>query len=92
MTPQEHEGWKAVTAQSKDRWVRDICLSQRPETHFYYRGGENGHFIEVEGPKITMGKYDGAMPHIGEAMFHIERTFTFDSHEKAVSFQKELIT
>jgi len=68
MTKQEFENWKAETARSAHKWQIDPIHNQPTDT-LIYKGGEDGHFINVSGNRVVVGTYEGAIPHIGEALF-----------------------
>ena len=68
MTPEEFEAWKAETAKSQNAWRIDPCHDY-PEDTLIYRGGESGHYIMITLDTVSLGTYEGAIPHIGEALF-----------------------
>jgi len=72
MTPTEFEQWQKVTMSSVSNWVVDeIRLYNRGE-YFFYMGGESGNFIECRADgTASIGTYEGAIPHIGEALFRV---------------------
>jgi hypothetical protein len=69
MTAQEFKAWTEETARSLYHWQSDPVSESRGEFLFYI-GGEDGHFIQImDTGKLLAGTYEGAMPHIGEALF-----------------------
>lgn len=70
MTPAEFAAWKAETDKSKHQWRLDPIQMANHNTMLAYRGGENGSYVEIdETGLLSLGQYEGALPHIGEAMF-----------------------
>ncbi len=71
MNKQEFKAWKAHTEASKYGWQLDPVHNGRNGQNFlFHRGGVNGQFVEVcDGGLVTVGNYEGALPHIGEASF-----------------------
>lgn len=70
MTQQEFEHWKAITDSSVDHWVEDNITRLNGNGGLYYTGGEDGHYMRLSPDgKLTVGTYEGAYPHIGEACF-----------------------
>ena len=70
MDKTEFERWQAVTCSSQHRWVEDTVTRLNGRGALYYMGGESGAFMRIiaEG-NLTVGTYEGAFPHIGEACF-----------------------
>lgn len=70
MTQGEMEQWRAVTNSSRYHWREDPVTRRNGRGMLYYLGGENGCFMRItpEG-KLSVGTYEGAVPHIGEACF-----------------------
>ena len=73
MTKKELEQWQAVTNSSQYRWVEDRITRLNGRGMLYYTGGEDGCFMRItpEG-NLTIGIYEGAFPHIGEACFQVK--------------------
>jgi hypothetical protein len=70
MTEKEYAYWKAVTESSRFRWVEDEIYRLNGRGAFYYSGGEDGVYMRIEKDGLlTAGRYEGAIPHIGEATF-----------------------
>lgn len=80
MTKTEFEAWKAHTATSKQVWILDpVHNGFNGQAALMHKGGEFGSFIRVEiDGTVTVGTYEDAYPHIGEAAFTIT-----GSHKKA---------
>ena len=70
MTDQELERWLAVTANSQYQWTEDDVTRLNGRGALYYLGGEDGVYLRIQ-PEgtISIGTYEGAYPHIGEALF-----------------------
>ena len=70
MTKQEFEYWQAITDGSAHRWVEDSITRLNGNGALYYTGGEDGVYMRLSPVgKLTVGTYEGAFPHIGEAVF-----------------------
>lgn len=70
MTQREFEYWQAVTAESTRRWVEDSITRLNGNGALYYTGGKDGIYMSLSPDgKLMVGTYEGAIPHIGEAMF-----------------------
>ena len=73
MTQHEFEYWQAVTQSSKYQWVEDRITRLNGNGALYYTGGEDGLYMRLSPDgKLTVGTYEDAFPHIGEAMFRRE--------------------
>jgi hypothetical protein len=73
MNQKEFELWRAVTASSTHKWVEDAIFRLNGRGALYYTGGENGVYMKI--PKdgmLELGTYEGALPHIGEAIFTVK--------------------
>lgn len=85
MTQQEFDAWTAHTERSRRGWQRDeVTLHNRGELLMYH-GGEDGTYVRVYGTTVEVGSYEGAVPHIGEAMFKLRGKRTFDTASDAYS-------
>lgn len=70
MTQREFKYWQAVTAESTRRWVEDSITLLNGNGALYYTGGEDGLYMRLfPDGKLTVGTYEDAIPHIGEAIF-----------------------
>ena len=82
MTKQEFDFWWDETQKSAYKWRRDFITSENSklkaqrennpelESELFYKGGEKGVYIDIDGTgSVEVGEYEGAYPHIGEAMF-----------------------
>ena len=70
MTQREFEYWQAITESSVHKWVEDNITRLNGNGARYYTGGEDGRYMRLSSDgKLTVGTYEGAIPHIGEAMF-----------------------
>ena len=70
MTQSEFEYWQAITESSAHKWVEDNITRLNGNGALYYTGGKDGIYMRLSPDgKLTVGTYEGAIPHIGEAMF-----------------------
>jgi hypothetical protein len=70
MSEQEFAAWQALTESSRELWTEDDIFRLNGHGSFYYHGGEDGNFIKIhKSGLLEAGTYEGALPHIGEAMF-----------------------
>lgn len=84
MEKQEFEYWQAVTQSSVHRWVEDAITRLNGGGALYYKGGEDGSFMRLSADgKLTVGTYEGAYPHIGEAFFMQQSEHQYDSFDEA---------
>ena len=73
MTQREFEYLQAITESSVHKWVEDNITRLNGNGALYYTGGEDGRYMRLSSEgKLTVGTYEGAIPHIGEAMFRRE--------------------
>jgi hypothetical protein len=50
----------------------------------YYTGGESGMYMRLyPDGKLSVGRYEDAFPHIGEALFKCEAEHQFESFDEA---------
>lgn len=95
MTKQEEQAWLEETAKSAGRWNEDPIWASKGDL-LLYRGGESGRYIEVRSGghltkgDLSMGTYDGALPHIGEAIFQPLYHHTFTSRAAAIAAARRL--
>lgn len=79
MTKQEFEYWQAITDGSAHRWVEDSITRLNGNGALYYIGGEDGVYMRLSPVgKLTVGTYEGAFPHIGEAVFSSKMERQYD--------------
>lgn len=84
MDKAEFEQWMEVTRSSRHRWVEDEVTRLNGRGALYYMGGENGLFIKIGTDGVLRaGTYEGALPHMGEAVFTVKAEKKFDSWEQA---------
>ena len=85
MTKAEFTAWQAETERSRGQWIVDSIhngqprVGEKPEDchALVYRGGVNGWCLWVwASGRVEIGRYEGAIPHIGEASFRVLHTFT----------------
>jgi hypothetical protein len=78
MTVGEFKAWEKRTATSVSDWQLDEIHNGDRGDYLFYRGGVNGKFIEISRHGLLMlGEYEGAIPHIGDATFHVRFTKQF---------------
>jgi len=83
--------WLAVTASSRFRWVEDDIFRLNGRGAMYYTGGEDGIYMRINNDgKLEAGRYEGAIPHIGEAFFHPAVVRQFDSFSDAFKAAMEV--
>jgi len=76
--------WMTVTESSRFKWVEDEIYRLNGRGAMYYTGGEDGVYMRIsKDGTLEVGNYEGAIPHIGEAMFTIAVTKQFDSFSNA---------
>jgi hypothetical protein len=62
--------WMAVTESSRYRWTEDEIYRLNGRGAMYYTGGEDGVYMRIrKDGALEAGNYEGAIPHIGEAVF-----------------------
>lgn len=70
MTRDEYKNWQKQTIQSKNNWILDEVRYHNTKDFLFYTGGESGVYLQVSKDGIAeIGEYNGAIPHIGEAIF-----------------------
>ncbi len=70
MTDMEVKQWMAVTENSRHQWTEDEITRLNGRGALYYFGGEDGVYIRIEpNGELSIGTYEGALPHIGKALF-----------------------
>jgi len=91
MTRQEFEHWKAVTESSRYHWREDPVTHLNGRGALYYTGGESGIYIMITGAgHLTIGTYEGAVPHIGEACFTKKAEHTFKDFNEGFQYACQL--
>ena len=81
---QNFVGWLAVTESSRYKWVEDEIYRLNGRGAMYYTGGDDGIYMRIsKDGKLEAGEYEGAFPHIGEAMFKPVVTKEFPSFSEA---------
>ena len=70
MTRDEFALWKDITGNSRFHWTEDAIFRLNGRGAFYYIGGEDGGYMRIhKDGRLELGSYEGAVPHIGEAVF-----------------------
>jgi len=69
MTHEEFQNWLEFTKSSETQWIVDVVTFVNRGEILVYRGGVDGIYLlcQPDGT-ATIGTYEGAMPHIGEAV------------------------
>ncbi len=89
MTDTELKQWIAVTANSQYQWTEDEITRLNGRGALYYFGGEDGVYIRIQPEgELSVGTYEGAFPHIGEAVFTQKSSVVCDSFGQA--FQRAI--
>ncbi|MBN1923051.1 MAG: hypothetical protein JW892_17525 [Anaerolineae bacterium] len=72
MDANEFSKWQQVTKASEKAWVMDSVTKANRGEYLFYLGGQNGLYMRIT-PDGTgeIGTYEGAIPHIMEATFHV---------------------
>jgi hypothetical protein len=91
MTNQEFAAWNSVTAGSAGLWTEDAIYRLNGRGAFYYIGGEDGAYLRISKEGVLeAGKYEGAIPHIGEAFFTPAVTRRYGNFSDAFAAAMEL--
>ena len=91
MTQQEFEYWQAVTGSSRYHWREDPVTHLNGRGALYYTGGESGIYIRItETGQLTVGTYEGAIPHIGEACFQKKAEHAFKNFNEGFQYACQL--
>ena len=70
MTKDEFALWQTITGNSCFHWTEDAIFRLNGRGAFYYIGGEDGGYMRIhKDGSLEVGAYEGAIPHIGEAVF-----------------------
>lgn len=82
---EDFKRWLEITRSSEDGWVEDHITRLNGRGALFYKGGESGHYIRIspEG-MLTVGTYESAYPHIGEAIFSPAAQHRFEDFNKAL--------
>lgn len=92
MTPEELVARKKWTREADHLWTVDPIHDGRDGRDLLlFIGGESGKFLRFSNwDTLEIGSYEGAVPHIGEAVFRMEERMTFDSSVLAVLSATEI--
>lgn len=70
MDMNEYRAWMAETKKSETQWNFDFISWHNKKEILAYTGGVNGQYVSIEqNGEMQIGTYEGAYPHIGEAIF-----------------------
>lgn len=84
MNAQEFAAWTRYTKGSEFSWRLDECARHNLGVLLLCKGGEDGCFVRIERDgKTEAGTYEGAIPHIGEALFKTTFRKTFPNQDDA---------
>jgi hypothetical protein len=91
MTQQEYDAWMQETKRSEGKWMLDEIQLYNHKRYLFYKGGTNGQYVEItkEG-LLTVGIYEGAIPHIGEAFFKRKAKKQYTNQSEALKAAIEL--
>ena len=85
MTDTELKAWLAVTWDSRYRWTEDEITRLNGQGALYYYGGEDGIYMRIQPDgKLSIGTYEGALPHIGEAFFTPKASMDCGNFDQAI--------
>lgn len=86
MTEKEFTDWTAKTQGSRHRWTEDDIVRLNGRGALFYRGGEDGVYLRVhKNGWLELGRYEGAVPHIGEASFAVLAKHQFPNYPDALA-------
>lgn len=82
MTKDEYQRWIAETTSARGTWKLDQIHSTK-ENFLAYKLVEDydGFFISINKGRIHIGAFRGAIPHIGEALFHTHGAWNVNARE-----------
>ena len=87
---QNFAAWMEVTESSRYKWLEDEIYRLNGRGAMYYTGGEDGVYMRISNDgKLEAGSYEGAIPHIGEAIFTPVVTKQFDSFSESYTVAME---
>lgn len=90
MTDTELKAWLAVTQDSGFRWTEDEVTRLNGRGALYYYGGRDGIYMRVQPDgKLSIGTYEGALPHIGEAFFTPKVSMDYGNFDQALQAAME---
>ena len=70
MIKDEIKAYLALTESSRSQWTENEIYWLNSHGAKYYRSGENGVYIKIQqNVGLEIGNYEGAIPHIGEAIY-----------------------
>jgi hypothetical protein len=87
MDRQEAANWIAETKKSETNWMLDQTTAYNQGIYLLYKGGHDGVYVKIDkNGEIVCGYYEGAYPHIGEAIFFPKFKKQFDNQQVAVEY------
>lgn len=87
MDKQEAAAWMAETKKSETNWMLDQTTAYNQGIYLLYKGGHDGVYVKIDkGGEIVCGYYEGAYPHIGEAIFFPKFKRQFVDQQTAVGY------
>ena len=90
MTDTELRAWLAVTRDSRYRWTEDEITRLNGRGALYYYGGEDGIYMRIQPDgKLSIGTYEGALPHIGEAFLTPKASMDCGDFDRALQSAME---
>lgn len=73
MENSEFKNWMKFQMSNAGHWISDEIHNKKDDSLFYVPSPEDstsGIFVLIDANTVRCGKYEGAIPHIGEADFH----------------------
>jgi len=88
MNAEEFEKWAAFQKKNAGHWVMDRVREMNTGDLFFYNAlpsdPARGIFVEItKAGALRSGRFEGAVPHIGEALFTIKVDKKFENQDKA---------
>ena len=84
MTNQDIEMWMRFTESSRFQWRSDPIFESRGEYMFFYGGSKVGVYMHIDKTgTMTLGEYQDAVPHIGDALFCAHGEVPYRSQDEA---------
>lgn len=90
MDENELKAWTDFTDGSADRWTVDPVHDGSREDLLLFVGGRSGRFIHAYHEDMIVGRYEDAVPHIGEASFTVLYREAHGSYGKVLARISEL--
>jgi len=80
-----------ITKIGEHQWAEDEIYRLNGRGAMYYTGGEDGIYLRIQADgTLETGSYEGAIPHIGDAVFTPKVTKAYDSYSAAFQAAMEV--